>query len=239
MLKGFNDTLADHCLEIAEALWNNTKETDPLQRVRLAVELLVTTHDKKYADFLTGMTDQICNHIDRTGYIIGPSLALIKDKKYASSIREAVKGLKAKIDEQEKMNPYGVPYRPRVWGAGWEIQGFGMEQYFLHKYFPDIFPDTYMLQALNFILGCHPGSNTASFVSGVGSKSLTVAYGFNRADWTYIPGGSASGTALIRPDYPELLTWPFLWQQTEYVLGGGTTDYIFLVLAADHLLNNK
>ena len=239
VLKGFNDTLADHCLEIAEALWNNTKEKDPLQRVRLAVELLVSTHDKKYADFLTGMTDQICEHINRTGYIIGPSLALIRDKKYASSIREAIKELKATVDKEEKENPYGVPYKPRVWGAGWGIQGFGMQQYFLHKYFPDIFPDTYMLQALNFILGCHPGINTSSFVSGVGSKSLTVAYGFNRADWTYIPGGSASGTALIRPDYPELLTWPFLWQQTEYVLGGGTTDYIFLVLAADHLLNNK
>ena len=68
---------------------------------------------------------------------------------------------------------------------------------------------------------------------------MTVGYGFNRADWGYIPGGSVSGTALIRPDFPELLEWPFLWQQTEYVLGGGTTDYLFLVLAADHLLNEK
>jgi endoglucanase len=94
-----------------------------------------------------------------------------------------------------------------------------------------------MLHALNFVLGCHPGSNTASFVSGVGAKSMTTAYGFNRADWSYIPGGIASGTALIRPDFPELLNWPFLWQQGEYVLGGGTTDYLFLVLAADHVLN--
>jgi hypothetical protein len=96
-----------------------------------------------------------------------------------------------------------------------------------------------MLQALDFVLGCHPGPNTASFVSGVGVKSVTVAYGYTRADWTYIPGGIISGTALIRPDFPELLEWPFLWQQTEYVLGGGTTDYLFLVLAADHVLNAK
>jgi len=48
-----------------------------------------------------------------------------------------------------------------------------------------------------------------------------------------------SGTALIRPDFPELLEWPFLWQQTEYVLGGGTTDYLFLALAADRLLNAR
>jgi hypothetical protein len=50
-----------------------------------------------------------------------------------------------------------------------------------------------------------------------------------------IPGGVISGTALIRPDFPELLTWPFLWQQTEYVLGGGSSHYMFLVLAAMQL----
>ena len=90
----------------------------------------------------------------------------------------------------------------------------------------------------NFILGCHPGSNTASFASGVGANSTTVAYGFNRADWSYIPGGIASGTALIRPDFPELAKWPYFWQQGEYVLGGGTTDYLFLVLAANKCLNH-
>ena len=45
-----------------------------------------------------------------------------------------------------------------------------------------------------------------------------------------------SGTALIRPDFPELLEFPFLWQQVEYVLGGGSSHYMFLVLAARHLL---
>jgi len=94
-----------------------------------------------------------------------------------------------------------------------------------------------MLNALNFVLGCHPGSNTASFASGVGAKSATTAYGINRADFSYTPGGVVSGTALIRPDFPELLTWPFLWQQTEYVLGGGSSHYMFLVLAAMDVLS--
>ena len=93
------------------------------------------------------------------------------------------------------------------------------------------------MHALNFVLGVHPGSNTASFASGVGANSLTSAYGTNRVDWSYIPGGIGSGTALIRPDYPEMLHWPFLWQQTEYCLGRPTSDFVFLVLAADHLLN--
>ena len=54
-------------------------------------------------------------------------------------------------------------------------------------------------------------------------------------------GRTASSRTSITtgPDFPELLEWPFLWQQTEYVLGGGTTDYLLLVLAADHLLNAR
>lgn len=246
VLKGFNDTLANHCLKIAEAMWNNTKEPDAIERVRLAVEMLTSTRDKKYADFLVKMTDSISAKIEMVGHIIGPSLSLVNDARYVSTIREAVKGLKIKIDEKAKLNPYGIPYNVstmdmgfNIWGAGWMIQNFGMQQYFLHKYFPEIFPNTYMLRALDFLLGRHPGSNTSSFVSGVGSKSLTAAYGFNRADFSYIPGGTGSGTALIRPDYPELLTWPYLWQQTEYMVGFAATDYILLVLGSDDLLNKR
>src|SRR5690606_4434330 len=114
---------------------------------------------------------------------------LIKNKKYTGTIREAVKGYLAKVTEEGKKNPYGVPYEPNIWGAGWTIQSLGVQQFLLHTYYPDIFPSDYMLHAMNFVLGCHPGSNTSSFASGVGSKSLTVAYGLNRADWSYIPGG--------------------------------------------------
>ena len=73
----------------------------------------------------------------------------------------------------------------------------------------------------------------------MGAESATVGYGLNRADWTYIPGGTVSGTALIRPDFPELLVFPYLWQQVEYVLGGGSSHYMFLVLAAEKLLNDR
>jgi endoglucanase len=63
---------------------------------------------------------------------------------------------------------------------GWGIQNFGMKQYYLHSSFPEIFPTKYMLSGLNFVLGSHPGVNTSSFASGVGSRSLTQAYGANR-----------------------------------------------------------
>jgi hypothetical protein len=239
VMRGYNDTLSTQCLQIAEQVWNEAKEKDALRRVPLAVELLLSTKEGKYAAFLVSHAQAIADHIDQTGWVVGRTMALISDPDYHEKITKAVSALYQRVKLDGTKTPYGVPYEPNIWGAGWGIQNFGYRQYFLYKYFPGIFTDEYMLKSINFVLGCHPGSNTASFVSGVGAKSMTTAYGFNRADWSYIPGGITSGTALIRPDFPELLNWPFLWQQGEYVLGGGTTDYLFLILAANDVLNKK
>ena len=114
-----------------------------------------------------------------------------------------------------------------------------MRQWFFHKGWPEATSTDGFLSALNFVLGVHPGENRASFVSGVGAQSATVAYGVNRADWSYIPGGVISGTNLVRPDLPELKEWPYFWQQGEYVMGGGATNYMFLALAADALFGGK
>ena len=248
-LAGYDDALAAECLSIAKEVWDTASEdavaAPPWERDRasarigLAVELLITTKDRRYADHLLGQREAIVKSIRSTGWVVGRALPFVDDAAFTSAVTEAVKAYRAEVVKLEQKTPYGVPYEPNIWGAGWGIQGFGMAQYFLHTSFPRIFPKDPMLHALDFVLGCHPGPNNASFVSGVGSRSVTAGYGFNRADWGYIPGGSVSGTALIRPDFPELLEWPYLWQQTEYVLGGGTTDYLFLVLAADHLLNRE
>lgn len=236
-LKALNPSLAADCLHIAEELWGITKETNALDRVGAAVELFIATGEAKYADFLIAHTALTAEYFEQVGWIVGRTLPLIKDENYHVALTQAAHALRTRIDAQGRLTPYGVPYEPKIWGAGWGIQRFGAKQVYLHQAFPDIFPTTYLLDALNFILGCHPGSNTASFVSGVGAKSLNPGYGFNRADWSSIPGGIGSGTALIRPDFPELLEWPYLWQQTEYLIGYASTDYLTLVLAADRLLN--
>jgi endoglucanase len=239
VLKGYNDGLATECRRIAEELWKKAQPRVPLMRLEAAIDLLQTTGDQKYAHAIVDLGDEIAAHADRFGWLGARSFPFINDSAYVAKIKGALQQYRSKLGAIEKETPYGLPYRPDIWGAGWGIERLGVEQYFLHVGAPEIFPRTYMLQAINFILGCHPGSNNASFVSGVGAKSMTTAYGVNRADWSYVPGGIASGTALIRPDFPELLDWPFLWQQGEYCLGRPTSDYVFLILAADHLLNQK
>jgi hypothetical protein len=239
VLKGFNDTLSVQSLEVACKLYEITQVTDPAKKAKIqaAVELYLTTGEKQYKDYLLKETDYIVRNINQAGWFIGRFEKAINDKKFAQAVKGALLEFKNEIEEQGAETPYGIPYRPHIWGAGWDIQRFGFYQYFLHTAYPEIFSAEYLYNALNFVLGCHPGANTASFASGVGAKSAIPGYGLNRADWSYIPGGVISGTALIRPDFPELLTFPYLWQQTEYVLGGGSGNYMFLVLAAQQLLH--
>jgi len=259
----YNPPLADESLSVALALWQNAKDKTSAvsPRVEALTELILTTGDGELLKELVSMKNRIIPEIDNCGWVLGRLIPLIKepssrnakpvlrlydrmleidDPSFLEDISAAVAAYQEKLEAQQaKDSPYGVPYRPRIWGAGWTIQQFGVEQYFFHRGWPEHTPTDHYENALNFILGVHPGVNNSSFVSGVGSESVTTAYGVNRADWSFIPGGVASGTALIRPDLPELKVWPFFWQQTEYVMGGGATNFMFLVLAVDALYNSS
>ncbi len=247
----YDPVLAERCLEVAEALWRRYGDVpaDPenasevrwmtMRRTRALAELIRTTGKQAYIDYYITHLDEITADFLHSGASAGMVLPYIEDPVVRQRLRQAALVLRDEIEEMKASTPYEVPYEPRIWGAGWLIQRYGVQQYFLNQAWPDIFPEENMLHALNFILGCHPGSNTASFASGVGAESVLVAYGVNRADWSYTPGGVVSGTALIRPDFPELLEWPFLWQQTEYVLGGGATNFMFLALAAENMASEK
>jgi len=240
-LQGFNDTLSSQALQAASEIFKITDGSGhaKIAKIHAAVELLLTTGKHEYRDFLLSEVEFIVNSIEEVGWFTGRAEKAINDVRFTKEIRSALPVLKQHFMRQSTETPYGIPYRPHIWGAGWGIQRMGYEYYFLHKAYPDIFGPEMIFNALNFILGCHPGSNTMSFASGVGAKSATVGYGFNRADWSYIPGGVISGTVLVLPDFPELLVFPYLWQQLEYVLGGGSSHFMFLVLAVQQLTNDQ
>jgi len=250
ILRGYEDDLARECLETAEKSWEHEQThavvvqrsaysyPHELQEVFAAVELLVTTGEEKYRKRLLELKPRITENFGRVGWAVARALPLIKDEKFAADVKKAAKKFKVGLDEALARSPFRVPVRDsrfgRVWGVGWEILENAVEQYYLHKAFPELFDAETLFAAVHYTLGCHPASNV-SLVSGVGARSLTAAYGTNRADWSYIPGGVVSGTALIQPDFPELKdNFPFLWQQSENVIGGSAT-YIFCVLAAKKL----
>jgi hypothetical protein len=257
VLRGFNDELGEEALRLAREIYDAIDPRDIIEekgwngrnavtsaKIHAAVELYLTTgSDKYYHDLLvqTGFIVQnIANNpMGNLGWIIARVEKTLQNDDFSHAIKEALPALAARIAGQSKETPYGIPYRPHIWGAGWGIQRAAFEYYYLHINYPDLFPPGLIFDSLNFVLGCHPGPDSLSFASGVGAKSATVGYGLNRADWSYIPGGVISGTALIRPDLPELLTFPFLWQQVEYVMGGGSSPYMFLVLAVIQLLSSR
>ncbi len=242
VLKTVNPTLANECTEAALKLWDGEKDPRTAfdTRVRAEVELWRTTHNERFRKDLLGRSAEILKDVAKTGWVVAPIAHDLNDAAFTQALHDAVAAdFKKMAAQQNTDSPFGIPYKPYIWGAGWEVERFGVEQYYLHRAFPDVVSAEYMLNALNFMLGVHPGSNTASFASGVGARSTTIAYGFNRADSSYIPGGVVSGTALIRPDFPELKDFGYLWQQMEYVLGGGSSNYMFLVLAADQVLNES
>ena len=90
----------------------------------------------------------------------GRALAAVDDPAFTKAVTDAVRGYRDEVRKLEKKTPYGVPYEPDIWGAGWSIQGFGMQQYFLHAAFPQVFRSELMLNALNFVLGCTRGRTT-------------------------------------------------------------------------------
>ena len=234
VLRSYNPEMSRDALAAAIDLY--TKAAPRGKRVQgkawALAELILTTQDKRYVAELVALRDDIATHIAQAGWAIGRVMKLIDDKAFVDAIDSAVRQHQELVRTRARTeSPYGVPYKPDIWGAGWTIQEFGVQQYFFRKSWPQLTTADAIHDALNFVLGVHPGSNTASFASGVGATSATVAYGANRADWSHIPGGVISGTALIRPDLPELKIWPFFWQQTEYVMGGGETNFMFLTLA--------
>ncbi|MDN4504296.1 glycoside hydrolase family 9 protein [Alteromonadaceae bacterium BrNp21-10] len=242
VLKTYNPSLAKQAIDAAQAIYSaavaNKELFKPHHRqnqVFALTELLLAKPDADYQKQLIQLQSFITENIAKTGWSVGHIIEHIKDKKFNAAVSKAVATYQVQLRAEAQDSPFGVPYKPNIWGAGWTIQRFGVEQFFFHKGWPQHTTTDFYVNALNFVLGAHPGSNTQSFVSGVGSESALVAYGVNRADWSHIPGGVISGTALIRPDLPELKIWPFFWQQTEYVMGGGATNYMFLALAAQQL----
>ena len=133
-------------------------------------------------------------------------------------------------------NPFGVPIFRGGWAGNGFIAHYGVVSYQLHRAFPDLFPAEPVLRAIEYLHGCHPASDI-SFVSAVGTKSKMVAYGNNRADFTFIAGGVVPGILVLNPDFPENKEdWPFFWGENEYVVDLGGT-YLYLALAANEVAN--
>jgi hypothetical protein len=247
-LKGYNDELAEECLQTAVTAWDDERKNGPFlfrhgnttggplasEEMKAALELLVTTGEQQYADrflhYLPEIERQFAIHASLAARAI-PYM----DDGYRARLRKLAEAHRTELDDLKRQNPFGVSITEGGWAGNGTIIGMAIGNWYLHQAFPDIIEREDVLRGINYIFGTHPGSSI-SFVSAVGARSKKVAYGMNRADYSFIAGGIVPGVLIIKPDFPENKEdWPFLWGQNEYVISIGAS-YIMLANAVHALL---
>ena len=249
-LKGYNDELAGECLQTAVSAWNEemSHEPDlfshgnttggplPVEQLNAALELLISTGDKKYADTFSQHMGEIENRFYRLAVQAVRAMPYM-DESYEKTIRRLAVAHRKRLQEIAAENPFGVPITEGGWAGNGTVIDAAIANYYLHEAFPDLISAEDVFGGLNYIFGTHPGSDL-SFVSSVGTRSKKVAYGMNRADFSFIAGGVVPGVLMLKPDFPENKEdWPFLWGENEYVINVGAS-YIFLVNAVNKLVSN-
>lgn len=250
-LRGYNDELADECLQTAIRTWDFEQSREPNtfrhgnttggniddEHLRLAVELLIATGEQRYADAVRELLPRVERRFGGNAAMLILAMPFM-DEAYKNKLRELAVGYRESIRSFEDENPYGVPITRGGWAGNGTIVNFGITNYWLHRTFPDIVEKDLAIRGLNYLFGTHPESNY-SFVSGVGAHSQLAAYGMNRADLSFVPGGIVPGILVLSPDLPENKeNWPFFWGQNEYVITVGGS-YIFLANAVHQLLNDE
>lgn len=250
-LKGYNDTLANECLSVARKVWDEEQTHAPDifrhgnttgggladEKLRAILELLITTGDKKFTDSFLVRVPDFERQFGRYASVAVRAIPFM-DAAYKQKLEGLVTNYKTNLDRTATLNPFGVPVTGGGWAGSGAVIGFAMNNYILHKAFPAIIDAEHVFRGLNYLYGCHPGSDI-SLVSAVGTQSKEVAYGNNRADYSFIAGGIVPGVLLLNPDFPENKEdWPFIWGENEYVVGLGAS-YIYLVHAVNDLVKNK
>jgi endoglucanase len=247
-LRGFDDPLATECLALAKKAYAEEKgrPAGPAPRGPFAafgqtaemtavMQLMAATKEKEYVD---RFDELVWPALDRNAAMavgIAARAIPVMDAAYAARLRPYVEKYKVELDGMLKQNPYGVPIGTRGWAGNSQVIAWATTNYYLHEAYPDIVDKGLVTRGLDYIFGTHPAHNY-SFVSAVGNRSKHLAYGNNRADFTFIAGGVVPGVLVLKPDYPENMDdWPFLWGENEYVIDIGAS-YIFLANAAHEML---
>jgi hypothetical protein len=252
VLRGTNDELAEEALQTALRVWdeehargepivfrhgNTTGGPLEAEELEAAVELLITTEgDQEYADRLNEMWPFVERAFRFTAPLAVRAMPYMDDA-YGRRVEAAVRDYAAGLDSMQVENPFGVPITEGGWGGAGTVLGFAMTNHILHEAFPELVGPEHTLRGVAYVLGTHP-ANDVSMISGVGARSKTVAYGMNRADYSFIPGGPVPGLVIVQPDLPELQEdWPFLWYEGEYVIPMAPL-FIYAALAADDLTSD-
>jgi hypothetical protein len=245
-LQGYNNDLSKECLNLSVKVWDEEHSHEPDlfsygnttggqlkdEELKAAVELLSCTKNNKYKLRIIELLNEMESNDRQLIFNAANFVQALPymDETFSNRVKSLVIKYKETLERFSKENPFGVFISRGGWAGNGAVISMALTNFILHNAFPDLIEPEYIYKGLNYIYGCHPGSNV-SFVSGVGTKSKKNAYGNNRADYSFIAG--------VKPDFPENKEdWPFIWGENEYVVSLGAS-YIYLVNAVNALLQQS
>ena len=242
-LKGWNDGLAQECLQSAIALWQREQahpgpevagrfdQPSPSYQWAAALELMIATQGAEpYLQRVEALFPPVVQDMTDRGWTAVRALPYLAPVD-AARFRKALVAWLPEMHKRMAGTPFGVPPSTGGWGNAAQVARFGVAMYFLHHAFPDVVGPEPTLRAVNYLLGTHPVSST-SWIAGVGTVSKRHAYSNNRGDQGYIPGAMVPGYVVIKPDFPESVDdFGMLWFEHETTIGAAT-DWILAAQAA-------
>lgn len=251
VLPALNPLLASEALRIAEFIWKDEhnrkagkEEESPTSFNRFqqltasechaAFELWRATGNAMYKARVDELLPELTKQFNRNAALIVRLTPFMGDA-LKQQVKPQIEAYIAQQTKLETLNPFGIGISLNSWAGNAMILRNGIINYQILKLFPELGSPELVFRNLNYIYGCHPYHNR-SFVSGVGAQPKRVAYGNNRADHSFIPGGIVPGIRLLKPDFPENRDdYQFHWSENEYVIPLAP-DYIYLVHAVNRLL---
>lgn len=250
-LRDHNPELATEALNTAELAWHEERSHPPFlfhhgnttggrldaEKLSAAAELLMSTGDEQYKQAINTLWPEVEAHFAQHIGTLVRLIPLMGDN-YKQKIELLAKDYVNEGRHITQGNPFNVTITEGGWAGNGRIIRDAIHHYYLVKAFPGLLEPDAVYDGLHYLYGTHPDSDI-SLVSNVGTVSKRVAYGMNRADFSFISGGVVPGILIIKPDLPENNEeWPFFWGQNEYVINIAAS-YIMLVHAANDLLNSS
>jgi hypothetical protein len=148
VLETHEPALARECLETAQKAWDHEHSHPParargayvpgdreVEELDAAVELLIATGEERYRERIVAMLPVVTAKPSRVGWSAVRALPHVEDEAFERAVRQALEAWKPELDTELRKNPFGVPWDPHVWGDGWKLQRYAVQQYYLNRAF--------------------------------------------------------------------------------------------------------
>ncbi len=235
--KDYDPETTEYFVRVAEDIWaeENAAASTNNNVWYAALNLFKATGKEVYKDYIDGRFEAMMGNTFRNAgwraLFVLDELGEEYKTKFDAAVAANADALKF---SPRASNPFGFSDAGSGWGGAAGVINGVTTATVLANYYPELIDTTGTFQAMNYILGTHP-VNSVSYVSGVGTNSVDMGYGSNRAEKYYIAGGVVPGYCTLNTDLPEYMEdFNFLWFEHEYTINAAAS-WVLLAMGAESI----